>query len=57
MLGIRLGSREGKGHSESVEVEPGPRRALLARLGFLEVRETAKERRRALIALVWGWLR
>ena len=29
----------------SVEVEPGPRRALVAHLGCLEVRETAKERR------------
>ena len=39
------------------EEEPEPRRALVARLGFLAGRETAKEPRRALQALVWGWLR
>ena len=38
------------------EKESGSRRALVARLGFLAGRETAKEPRRALVALVWGWL-
>src|SRR5271168_4233180 len=36
MLGIHLGSWEGKGHSESVEVEPGPRRTARTCLGLLQ---------------------
>ena len=46
-----------EGALASVEVEPGPRQALVAHLEFLARRETAKEPRRALQALVWGWLR